>query len=766
MSRGTYWARGAALVGAALWLTAALGGCADRGGAGGASRSAAGTGAGSETVNQVREHPFLFFTMTDVPRMKEAARSTHRKYYDHLATWGREFLAYEPLATDKLPTDRDVMQVYFENAAACTVNMGLLWHVSGDKQYLDAARKWLAALCAYPVEINGGYFVGSYALGLAAGYDMLYPWLDEAARAKARDHLAAVVDRGAKGTVSDWWAGLRVHHDHWLPAAGLCVGAAAVAAETPGGPGRLKFLSDHFDRAMKAVGQDGAWTEGAAQWTYAMAMSYIWFDVCKRVTGRDLFQTPMVRGHVAYRLYNWLPNDQYVFHHDSFPNGRYNVMGSASCHLLRKLAAELKSPQAQWLADRDEPRDLKSVTEGVRPKADWLVNRQSIVPALHAVAWNFLWYDPAVKAEGPQRLPRQYYFDNQGLVAARSGWGSGDAVLTFACAPRGGRQARAEVLAGDEKLTQNMGHIHAMAGSFNLFAGGNFLAVSPGYGGPSSRYENVLTIEDADQQLHPRYDARIRRLELTDDHVYVAAEATECYPAEAGLATWVRHLAWLTPDVLVIGDELVAKAPMARGRKTVWRMDFDPETNDVKVDGQAFRVAAKSGEGKPALAATFLQPQGMELKVEELRLPKATWSMCGQVQASATDIFKETTRTRIVAALEVLENGAARAGTAAAVEGPGVMGAVVNHGGRSLAAAFVTGDGNTPGPVTFTLATEQEPSCLVCGLPPEMPCTAEVRRQAKAGGPTTYTITLRPGGPAKTSPAGTLMVGRAGRSRE
>ena len=43
---------------------------------------------------------------------------------------------------------------------------------------------------------------------------------------------------------------------------------------------------------MDIVGEDGAWTEGASNWVYAMSQTYVLFDVNKRVTGEDLFQSP------------------------------------------------------------------------------------------------------------------------------------------------------------------------------------------------------------------------------------------------------------------------------------------------------------------------------------------------------------------------------------------------------------------------------------------------------------------------------------------
>jgi len=203
------------------------------------------------------DHPCLFFTMADVPRLRVAARTTHQVQFERLQTWGRLFGAFEPIAADKLPADRDTMQVYYENGASYVFNMSLLYQLTGDETSYRTAEKWLLAFASYPVETNGGYFIGAYALALASGYDMLYPRLDEETRAQIRAHLAAVLERGKTGTLHDWWMGRRLHHDHWLPAAGLCVGALALLDGTPEANERLAYFSDHMQRAMDAVGDDG-----------------------------------------------------------------------------------------------------------------------------------------------------------------------------------------------------------------------------------------------------------------------------------------------------------------------------------------------------------------------------------------------------------------------------------------------------------------------------------------------------------------------------
>jgi hypothetical protein len=752
---------------------------------------------GGATPRQIEakpmSHPFLFFSSDDVPRLRESASSTRKPQFDRLQAWGRQFAAFEPLATAKLPDNRDVLQVYHENGAAYIFNMALLYHLTGEAPYLSAARKWLLAFCDYPADTGGNYSVGAYALAVAAGYDMLYPALSKAERIRARDHLAAIVDRGRKGTQTDWWAGLLVHHDHWLPAAGLCVGAAAIAAETPGGRERLQFLLDHFRRAIDAVGDDGSWTEGVGPANYTWCMAAICFDACKRVTGEDLFKLPVVRGYLSYRLCQWLPGpgdsplgDAYIAHHDSSPGGRYNVMGCASSHVLRKLAAELRDGRAQWLAGREEQVDTRMLTSAAPIPAQWATDRNRLQPALHAVGWDFLWYDPSVAPQPPGKdLPDHFVFPNQGLAVLRSGWEADDVVFTFTCAPMGGRRARELVLAGNKQLTSNMGHIHVLAGAFNLYAGGNYLAVGAGYGMRESNNESTLTIQAYDQRMDPKCDARLLRQEFGKDYAYLSGEAAECYPAEAGVARWVRHVAWLKPDVFVIGDELeqstksrdgeIAGKPlgpltgMPAARKgetpspqTIWRMDYDPEHgNDATLDEAAgvFRLA-NADANKGSLQVQFLSPAKMALTKEIVRPPGANWIAFAQVRASAGDIFEASPRANILAVMSVLEKGA-KAKIAASVESDSAFGAVVvDPIGGSRAVVFVRAisPAREGGPLTIRLTASFKLKCLVFGLPPDAAFDVRTSSKHPEGGPFFHTITIRKGAGARTSPAGTLVV--------
>ena len=302
---------------------------------------------------------------------------------------------------------------------------------------------------------------------------------------------------------------------------------------------------------MNICGDDGAWIEGAADWVYSMSLTYVLFDVNRRITGEDLFQTGMAKNAIAYRMYCWLPDNTYIYHHDSFRDGRYNVFGSASSHLLHKLAHEQKDGHAQWLAAKDEILDLSYLTQktlnyvvsgvSVHNDNNWETSKASIIPALHCVGWNFLWYDPTVAATPPDDLPGFRVFANQGLCILRTGWRKSDVVCSFTCAPVGGHSARTAVLGGNTALLANYLHVHALANSFDIYCNGDYLAVPPGYGQIESNLHNSLTIEGAHQQRDPRYDANLLRTDHQPEYTYLVGDATACYPESIHLDRWRRH---------------------------------------------------------------------------------------------------------------------------------------------------------------------------------------------------------------------------------
>jgi hypothetical protein len=570
------------------------------------------------------------------------------------------------------------------------------------------------------------------------------------------------VARGIQGTRTDWWAGISLHHDHWLPVTGLCVGAVSISGEVPDAAAWLDYLMGVFKADLSAVGDDGSWTEGTADWVYAMNMTYMLCDAYRSLTGVNMFDLPFIRNGSMYRLYNWLPNDTYVYHHDSHPDGRYNVMGFASCHLLRKLAAELQDGRAQWLAEREEQRDLDR-GRAVTPREDWMVNKSHTVPAHQCVAWNFLWYDPAVRPQPPEGLPLHRCFPNQGLVILRSGWGPEDVVFSFTCAPAGGHAGRAAVLAGDERMGNGITHVHARANSFDLFVNGNYLAIPPGYGERPSTSENTLTIEGAAQRLNPRYAAALVRQDFQGGYCYFAGDATDCYPEEIGLKRWLRHVAYLPPDVFLICDELAAAASVASGKATRWQLDFNPDLNDAQID-QARQTVTILSQASPAekgaMTVAFLHPQGLAIEKAVLRNPQRGYVRFGQVTAQLQDIFGSSQNPQILAVLFPLKNASASPPAVRAVKGDALLGAVVDRKDESQCALFCLGDARSAEArrLQAKLLGKPKLTCYLFGLEPNEGYDVSCVAGAGGDGLAAYDLLVRKGGRVIANDAGSVCV--------
>jgi hypothetical protein len=325
----------------------------------------------------------------------------------------------------------------------------------------------------------------------------------------------------------------------------------------------------------------------------------------------------------------------------------------------------------------------------------------------------------------------------------------------------GGHQGRAEVLAGDARIKANLGHIHALAGAFDLFGQGNHLAVSPGYGMREGRNHSTLSIEDADQRLDPACDANLVCLDFGPDYAYLAGEAADCYPPEVGLRKFRRHVAWLAPDTFVIADDLALAKPSAAGKATTWRLDYDTERNNVSIKPmeRSFLVAPKDAGGAGALAVRLLAPSAAEMEKADLKPAGASWIACGQVRASVRDLFKDSPAARFLAVLSVLSKASAAPPAVREVSGPGVIGAVVDSGGKSRAAVFVTAPPQAEGnPLTFEVPAAGDLACLVFSLPGDSSYEARAAGRRGSGGQITYLVTLRKGPGAKTNSAGTLAV--------
>lgn len=698
-----------------------------------------------------KSHPYLYFSKDDIPVLRHAAATTHKHYFDALKKWADKYAEFDPLRAAELPSNIDIMQIYCENSMSYIVNMSLIYQLTGDQNYLKAAKKWVLEFATYPSEIKGNFCVGAYAIAIASGYDMLYNELDQNDRDRLSTLLAAVIERGKKGTLSDWWAGISLNHDHWLPVTGLGVGALALYYENENAPGWLNYFLDIVKTDMNIVGDDGAWTEGTADWIYAISLPYVLYDVHKRVLGVDMFRLPMVRNGVAYRLYNWISDNLYIYHHDSFANGRYNVLGAASSHLLHKMATEYKDGHIQWLAAQDETLDLQDLNENKPVKKDWHISKNSMVPYLQCLGWNFLWYDAKVKPVAPDNLPLNHYFPNQGLVILRTGWKKSDVVFSFTCAPVGGHNAYKAAAEGNKKMLSNYGHLHAMVNSFDLYAYGTYLAVPTSYGPIESNFQNTLTIEGANQQRSPKFDAGLLKVELKKDYSYMVGDATQCYPSSINLNRWYRHVVFFPPNTFIIGDELKASQTSSMNKPTTWHLNFNPEWTSASIDSinQVVRI-----NGKSALQANLLHPSKMSFEIKRVGFAAR------QVNASVSNMFSSGKDQQILAVLSALETGDTKAPESRLIKGENTIGAVVDNGKTSRAAIFCIN--NTGGMDSFNrsfdLTAHSHTTCYLFSFQPDTSYDVAISSKPGNIGLNSFHITVQRGKKYRTNSEGTMII--------
>ena len=308
-------------------------------------------------------------------------------------------------------------------------------------------------------------------------------------------------------------------------------------------------------------------------------------------------------------------------------------------------------------------------------------------------------------------------------------------------------------------------HVHAQANSFDIYCNGDYLAVPPCYGQLESNLHSTLTIEGAHQRRDPRYDANLLKTDRQPEYTYLVGDATACYPESIHLNRWYRHLAFLPPNIFVIGDELRVSETSAANRPTKWHLDYD----------QAFTAAVDS-------AAQVIKVTGANAALNAKLLYPANWTyengpvgpgwFAKQVSASINNMFAAGKEAQIVAVLAALYDGTAGAPANAPasrlVRGENAVGAVVDSGAASRAAVFCinTDAGEDSLTRKFDLPGQTDTTCYLFSLQPNMGYDIAVSARPGENGLTLYTFTVRKGQMQTTNAQGTLVVRLNGRQSE
>ncbi len=481
-------------------------------------------------------HPRLILTPERILAL-QAERETVRKDFWPAARQSADDFA--AIAIPSMPQAHNRYRTFGDTMPA----LGLAWHMTGDRRYVEAADRWLQAILAV-ADWDGSQNLGrsAWAMGAALLYDWLHDVLPPATRAQVRDRLAA--EAGILLERTSYWRLLSNHCLIEVAAMGM------VGLSLQGEHGRAEeFLREartRSDLIIEHAPLDGSWGEGIQYWQYGLGYFLRYLEAAKTAGYHDY-----------YPRYDWLRQTGFFPIHFSLPGspeetvnfGDSGDYGYFAGFLHYLPASVYRNGYFQDYGNRTRSRHVY--------KFSWL---------------DFITFDPTVAPVDFTTLPPFHHFEDNGFVVMRSGWNPDATLVAFHCGPGPGHRNQADPRR-IERRGFGPGHAHPDINSFSLFAHGRWLALDPGYARPKwTRDENTLLINDQGQVGEGRewldYMAfqnrepapRILHAVSTPEYDYVIGDAGNVYPDEAGLQHFRRHLLFLKPAVVVILDDVATRS--------------------------------------------------------------------------------------------------------------------------------------------------------------------------------------------------------------
>src|SRR5260370_33656893 len=133
-------------------------------------------------------HPRVYFTDSEIATLRQRAHSSEKEL------WSRALASVRALQGDPPPPPAEARRAQNEVALAIA-EAAFAYKIEGEQKYLDAARKYMNAAVSYDVwgysytKPNVDLAAGHLLYGMGVGYDLLYPDLSHADRARYREKI-------------------------------------------------------------------------------------------------------------------------------------------------------------------------------------------------------------------------------------------------------------------------------------------------------------------------------------------------------------------------------------------------------------------------------------------------------------------------------------------------------------------------------------------------------------------------------------------------
>ena len=458
----------------------------------------------------------------------------------------------------------------------------------------------------FPVFQDTGIFTSFKLRGMAIAYDWLHPHLTDSERELLRGTLIREAGRLYRH-VREGKAMLihRMLNHTWFDVSQFGITAAALCDDHPPAREWLEFARDQFvDRLLpKTLGRDGEFPEaGAYVQEYALMNAGLFFEALRAVTGEDLFAKPPFSTTAEFLLNAWSPTDGTGFDDDMTGFDLAEGMIYGFRPLMMRFASRLRNPHYQWYALHEGMAEPGSDAGKRYPGAKlYPVERE------YPAAWEYLWYDPSVRARPPSKLRASAHLRDIGWVALRSGWEQESCFLML----RGGTsvgphdrldQGKFILYAKGERLAEhNYGpnyihfeHFKYTPGSNTILVNGLGQEVTESYG--HARFEKEYKSDAA--------PGRIAHFETHREYDYAVADATRAYGTR--LSRFVRHVVFLKPDIFLLLDEIEAPEPVGID----WLFHSEGRLN---VEANVITAA----KPRARLEAVVLWPEGAKFEIRK-----------------------------------------------------------------------------------------------------------------------------------------------------
>ncbi|GEM_PF-328550 len=376
------------------------------------------------------------------------------------------------------------------------INLALMHRLCGERAYLDAAVRWMRAVCGYThwgndkkmadIDLSASWVL----FGLSLGFDWLHDQLKDA----DRELIAAKIERHAgifhaykKATEGQGWSTEYWQNHNWINMTGLAAAGYVLRAHGLGGQAYIDEARENFTEVFSRMADDGSNYEGVSYWRYGGMWLFVYAYLLRSEEGLDLFSTSgYLQNTFYYRLYQCAPD---LSQQLNFGDTHDRHSGHPAC-VYYLVAREYRDGHAQKLGDLvveeflDDEARLSKVRPGILPEA----------------GLEYIWYDPTIVPRDFDDLPLTRHFPDLGLVTIKDGWGRDSKVLTFKCGYPGGKKQWLqgwELFRSKHLDCMSLSHHHPDNLAYIMARGSVFFSCDDGYNRTIlPMHHNVLLVDD------------------------------------------------------------------------------------------------------------------------------------------------------------------------------------------------------------------------------------------------------------------------------